>query len=1402
MKKNICQLTITTVMFIIAICFFATSVSWAEPKKEKIDRPLYVANEIIVRFADKTDNAKISVLKTNKGMNLRRKLFLAKSEVFQVDKDRNISDVIKELSKDPNVVYAQPNYIYYIDAVAVDPEFSKLWGLHNMGQNINGSIGVADKDIDAPEAWDISMGSSEVVVAVIDEGIDINHPDIAANIWINTGETGSNGIDDDSNGYVDDINGYDFFNHDKTVFDVTDTDQHGTHVAGTIAAVVNNGVGIAGVAPKVKIMPLKVFGPAGATTADIVLALEYAQANGADVINASFGKTGIDTTMQDAITACGLPLIAAAGNVIGNNDTSPISPAALNSPNIISVAAVDNQGNLADFSNYGAATVDVGAPGVDIYSLRPVYPAIGAAVQIYDTNFGYKAVHFGFGLEDVSLDANRAVIMKRALDFLDTGTDTPIILVDDDNSGNGDPDYFPQINEALSGYNVVQIVYAGNDTDGNFGTPATVAATGKTIIWFTGDAYGDMSNNTLTVNDTIKLMQFLDAGGRLLLIGSDIAEGNVNNSLFTTYMEESVITDLAPSTTVFDTVYGYTYSLGHTLTQNPYWDTLVPAGISTEMFKYSACVPAESYQYMDGTSMSTPHVTGLAALMLSVNPTLTPAQMNDIMKQTVDLLTLLAGKTVSGGMVNAYKAVMAAKIPDTPTGLVATAGDAEVDFTWDAVDDTDLAGYNLYQNNDKINGSTIVGIGFNKTGLSNEITYNYKVTAIDDYGFESTASAEVSATPHLGQVTPTISVTGKDVAKNGDTLVFGGGATVGATVYSAKLEQLDEGYLPISSADIDVLGSLSIDLGTLSGLVVVPVFDEAAKYVRLNVYIDSFGDIYSANSTPLAIDNTLPNISTRLPANNTSNVSVANNLEVTFSEPVNSTSINSTNLVLSSITYGVESIVVTYNSAQYKATINPVSTLKYSTQYTVTVNSGVCDLAGNSLLGAPLTWDFTTQAAPVTPSGGGGGGGGTSAVSEPVVTGLVENPTDTAINLESDALSTVTSLLDGQTTTIVTIDEAKALASLEQNAAALNLVLFVDNTTAAVNTELSSGLISVLTARNGSVEVQTAIGSYILPTAEIKMLDLGQQLGVSAQNIKIVVSISSVKADQANTLKTITTKNGLIQLVNPIKFRVEAVSGEKKIEISRFSCYVSREIVLPITVDSNRAVGIVYNDDGTVSSVPTQFINENGKTVAVIKRKSNSVYTVIENTKSFSDAKGHWAKDDINTLAAKLIISGMNNNEFIPEGKVTRAQFAALIVKSLGLLPNPVKVSFSDIGEKDWYAGAVGAAVEAGLVKGYQDGTFRPNNMVTREEASVILVKALKLAGVDTNITSEESEKYLTQLNDWAEISSWAKNAVAVAVKNGVIKGNSKGSFIPANNSTRAESAVIIKRMLEKAQFI
>ncbi len=314
----------------------------------------YKSDELFVKF--KSDAPK----QTSKNAHLKVGSTVLKEydeikglQLVKIPENISLSDALSKYRQNKNVIYAEPNYVYKKDTIPDDKDYNKLWGLEK---------------IKAPAAWDITTGSKDTVIAIIDSGINTLHPDLIDNIWINTGEIAGNGIDDDKNGYIDDTNGWNFLDNSSNV---TDKNGHGTHVAGIIAATGNNSLGVTGIMWNAQIMVLKFLDEDGlGYIEDAVSAVIYASKMGASIISNSWGGNAYSQALKDAIDASPALVVCASGNeFIGlDNDVYRVYPASFTSNNIISVASSDLNDHIAIFSNFGENSVDVAAPGNNIYS--------------------------------------------------------------------------------------------------------------------------------------------------------------------------------------------------------------------------------------------------------------------------------------------------------------------------------------------------------------------------------------------------------------------------------------------------------------------------------------------------------------------------------------------------------------------------------------------------------------------------------------------------------------------------------------------------------------------------------------------------------------------------------------------------------------------------------------------------------------------------------------------------------------------------------------------------------------------------------------------------------------------------------------------------------------------------
>ncbi len=319
-----------------------------------------VADHVLVKLQDGKSEADLKAMLQSYGLSVLHELTLPGHYIISLKKPTldAVPEALSVFSMEKILAYVEPDYFSHITTTPNDARWSDLWGMVK---------------VNATGAWDVTTGSTNVIVAVIDTGIDLTHPDLVSNLWVNAAETnGLTGVDDDGNGKIDDVYGWDFVNNDKTP---ADDNSHGTHCAGTVGAVGNNALGVAGVCWKVRLMALKAADAAGLLAdSDIAEAVHYASDKNADVISASFGGSDSSDTMRDAIiyaNSKGVLFVAAAGNDGSNNDSMPVYPAGYDIPNVVAVAATDQSDALASFSNYGQSSVDLAAPGVNIYSTIP-----------------------------------------------------------------------------------------------------------------------------------------------------------------------------------------------------------------------------------------------------------------------------------------------------------------------------------------------------------------------------------------------------------------------------------------------------------------------------------------------------------------------------------------------------------------------------------------------------------------------------------------------------------------------------------------------------------------------------------------------------------------------------------------------------------------------------------------------------------------------------------------------------------------------------------------------------------------------------------------------------------------------------------------------------------------------
>lgn len=729
-----------------------------------------IADQVIVKFKPEASRAAEEDARSDEGLEKIEDLDLIDAEVDKVE-GQSVEEAISDLEARPDVEYAEPDHVVKPEGYSDERRFGELWGLHNTGQSINGSTGTADVDINALEASAITQGGEDLVVAVIDDGVDFSHSELKDRAWKNPGESDggkeTNGVDDDGNGLADDVNGWDFHNQDKTVHDASD--YHGTHVSGTIAASAN-GEGVVGVAPNIKIMAPKFIGPRGGATSNAIKAIEYAAdpnkdgdtSDGAKISNNSWGCGGTscyNQALKDAIEASGMLFVASAGNggsdgVGDNNDATPQYPASYTSPNILSVAAVGNRGSLAGFSNYGATSVDISAPGTSVLSSIPDREDL-PSVALSSIGSSGKVVTAGFGVDEIGDTAKQGSFMKKAFEAVGRGNQQ-VVLVDDDASEAPSPPFdFPNVRPALrtaiqsatgsAPQQVINVPYGSNG-------PSLAQLQGKTVVWSTGQAWLSSFNSatggiarTLTPTDRQTLTSFLNGGGKLVLTGMDALYLNENDSFVTGTLGLNVQSDInrlrafnGSSGTAFA---GESYDLNSSTADSNLHDVLTPAD-SSKAIQEGVYPGRGSWDFLNGTSMAAPHATGVAALAASVNPALLndPTALKKALMDGGKPASATDGKTVTGDMVDARAALGRAdttkpqlKLPSDIVEEATSKDGAEVTFNATANDNVDGA---VSVSCSPVSGSTFP-IGTTQVNCSakdeagNEATGSFSVTVQD-----------------------------------------------------------------------------------------------------------------------------------------------------------------------------------------------------------------------------------------------------------------------------------------------------------------------------------------------------------------------------------------------------------------------------------------------------------------------------------------------------------------------------------------------------------------------------------------------------------------------------------------------------------------------------------------------
>lgn len=442
----------------------------------------------------------------------------------------------------------------------------------------------------------------------------------------------------------------------------------------------------------------------------------------------------------------------------------------------------------------------------------------------------------------------------------------------------------------------------------------------------------------------------------------------------------------------------------------------------------------------------------------------------------------------------------------------------------------------------------------------------------------------------------------------------------------------------------------------------------------------------------------------------------------------------------------------------------------------------------------------------------GGSGSGGSSAGAPVTNPIVTPPSTGAqvlVNGKAEnAGSLATTEVNGRKVVTLSVDAALIAQKLqtEGNNAIVTIPVTGNGQGDLVIGALTGQTVKLMADKQAVLVLQTDIASYTLPAQQVNIEKLAQQLGMnsdnSLENIKLQIEITQPTEAVIQTAQSAAQQNGYTLLGSPVDFKVTATFDGKSVSVDKFNSYVSRTIALAANVDPNQiTTGVVVDAEGTVRHVPTKITQVNGLYHAQINSLTNSVYAVIWHPHTFTDVAQHWAKTEVNDMGSRMVIEGITDTTFEPNRGVTRAEFAAILVRGLGLKPGELLNSFNDVSGSQWYAGAVNTASSYGLIDGYEDGTFRPQAQITRQEAMALIARAMTVTGMEPAASAGNVQQW-SDYADAEQVASWAKEAVASSISTGLVSGRGKDTIAPNQLITRAETAVIIRRLLQQSGLI
>lgn len=394
----------------------------------------------------------------------------------------------------------------------------------------------------------------------------------------------------------------------------------------------------------------------------------------------------------------------------------------------------------------------------------------------------------------------------------------------------------------------------------------------------------------------------------------------------------------------------------------------------------------------------------------------------------------------------------------------------------------------------------------------------------------------------------------------------------------------------------------------------------------------------------------------------------------------------------------------------------------------------------------------------------------------------------------------------GRSLTTIDVDQTKLRAMLEAEGNGAVVTIPWREQSDIVIGQLTGDMIQEMERRDATLALDIPTGSYRIPAEQLQIVSLAKQFGdqVKLEDVQLQVHIEAADSAMVQAAKRAGEAYGVTLTAPPVTFTVYAMNNGNRIEITDYSVYVERTVALPEGMDPNRiTTGVVLERDGALRHVPTKVTKIKDTYYAVINSLTNGAYGVIWNPVTFDDMAGHWAEATVNNMGSRLVVNGGGDGRFNPDADITRAEFAAIVVRGLGLRAEPGHVPFADVISSEWYAGFVATAADFGMIAGYEDGSFRPQSKITRQEAMTMMARAMQMTGLKEQLAENSRlTNALASFEDADDVAAWAKEGANLSVASKVMNGRTMELLEPQASITRAEVAAIVQRLLQYSNLI